>query len=87
MSAGQHFPTPAAGQDPPGLPHVLVLSQVQVEQLAMVFGLALDSLLFYGDCTACDASPADLCSDHAADLDRHDDFRALALDLGVEVAR
>ena len=59
---------------------------VQVEQLAMMFAIALDSLLFYGDCEACEASPADLCDDHAADLDRHDDFRALARDLGIEVA-
>jgi hypothetical protein len=53
----------------------------------MVFDLALDSLLFYGECAACDASPTLLCRDHAADLDRRDGFRALALDLGIEVAR
>jgi hypothetical protein len=81
------LPAPPTCPDPDGLPHVLVLSQVQVGQLAMVFDLALDSLLFYGGCAACDASPADLCRDHAADLDRRDDFRALALDLGIEVAR
>ncbi len=78
---------PPTGPDPAGLPHVLVLTQVQVEQLTMVFGLALDSLLFYGDCAACDASPVDLCGAHAADMDRRDDFRTLALDLGIEVAR
>jgi hypothetical protein len=81
------LPAPPTGPDPAGLPHVLVLTQVQVEQLAMVLDLALDSLLFYGDCAACDASPTELCADHAADLDRRDDFRALALDLGIEVAR
>jgi hypothetical protein len=38
-------------------------------------------------CTACDDHPAGLCEDHAADLDRTDDYLAIARRLGIEVER
>jgi hypothetical protein len=40
-----------------------------------------------GQCEDCEAHPANLCEDHAADLDRADDYLALALELGIEVDR
>jgi len=40
-----------------------------------------------GFCPDCDAHPAGLCADHAADLDKTDAYLALARDLGIEVER
>ena len=40
-----------------------------------------------GDCTGCEAHPAGLCDDHAADLDKTDAYLELAGQLGIEVDR
>jgi len=59
-------------------------------QLATL-GLALADSIKYrqpaGLCAYCDVHPAGLCAPHAADLDRADDYAALARELGVEVER
>jgi len=56
-----------------------------------VLGQALDDAVTYrnsaGSCTACDDSPAELCQDHAADIDKVDAYLALAGSLGIEVDR
>jgi hypothetical protein len=38
-------------------------------------------------CSDCDAHPAGLCLDHAADLDRMDAYLELARQLGIDVDR
>ncbi len=62
-----------------------------VDGAAVVFGLALADAITHrtpaADCTACDDHPAGLCGDHAADLDRTDDYLHLAAELGIEVDR
>jgi hypothetical protein len=38
-------------------------------------------------CADCEAHPAGFCDDHAADLDLHDAYVALAAELGLELDR
>jgi len=56
-----------------------------------ILGQALADAVAYrdpaGSCTACDDSPAELCQDHAADLDQADAYLALAGSLGIEMDR
>jgi hypothetical protein len=56
-----------------------------------VLGQALADAISYrtptGFCADCEVHPAGLCSDHAADLDRTDDYLHLAHVLGIEVDR
>jgi len=56
-----------------------------------VLGQALADAVTYrvpsGSCTGCEGHPAELCADHAADLDKTDAYLALARTLGVEVDR
>ena len=40
-----------------------------------------------GSCADCEVYPSGLCLDHAADLDRADDYVALARELGLEIDR
>jgi hypothetical protein len=60
---------------------------------AEVIGQALaDAIEFRRDaaggwCADCEAYPSGLCLDHATDLDRADDYLALARELGLEVKR
>jgi len=60
------------------------------EQL-VTLGQALGDAIAYrdpaGDCTGCEAHPAGLCEDHAADLDATDAYLALAAELRIEVQR
>jgi hypothetical protein len=57
------------------------------DQLA-ILGQALADAIEYrqpaGLCADCDDHPAGLCTPHAADLDRADDYAALARQLGTE---
>jgi hypothetical protein len=57
----------------------------------VVLGQALSDAVTYRDpagaCTSCEAHPAGLCEDHAADLDKTDAYLALARALGIEVDR
>ena len=59
-------------------------------QLATL-GLARADAIAYrqpgGECTRCDEHPAGLCADHAADLDRAEDYAELAAGLGIEAGR
>ena len=61
---------------------------VTAEQ-AGVLAMALSDAIAYrlpdGDCGDCDMHPAGLCGEHAADLDRRDDYLHLAAELGIEV--
>jgi hypothetical protein len=63
---------------------------LSAEQLATL-GQALGDAATYrdpaGDCTDCEAHPAGLCEDHAADLDKTDAYLKLAAALGIEVDR
>jgi hypothetical protein len=56
-----------------------------------VIGQALADAIEYrtppADCEDCDAHPAGLCNDHAADLDLTDAYLALGRELGIEVDR
>ena len=56
-----------------------------------VLGQALADALAWrtpeGWCPQCDASPAGLCDDHAADLDQTDAYLQLAAELGIEIAQ
>jgi hypothetical protein len=56
-----------------------------------ILGQALADAITYRDpsgaCADCDAHPAGLCKDHAADLDRTDAYLELAGQLGIEVDR
>jgi hypothetical protein len=53
-----------------------------------ILGQALADAIEYrqpsGICADCDDHPAGLCTPHAADLDRADDYADLARQLGVE---
>jgi hypothetical protein len=54
-----------------------------------VLGRALADAIQFRDasgfCPLCEAHPAGLCDDHAADLDLTDAYLALARELGIEV--
>jgi hypothetical protein len=56
-----------------------------------VLGQALADAITYRDpagfCPGCEAHPAGLCDDHAADLDLTDAYMALPRELGIEVDR
>jgi hypothetical protein len=56
-----------------------------------VLGQALADAITYRDpagfCPGCEANPAGLCDDHAADLDLTDVYLQLAAELGIEVDR
>jgi hypothetical protein len=62
-----------------------------VDGAAGALGLALADAIAYrepsGYCADCETHPAGLCCDHAADLDRTDDYLHLAAELGIEVDR
>jgi len=56
-----------------------------------ILGQALADAVSYrdpaGSCPDCDTHPAELCQDHAADLDQADAYLALADSLGIEMDR
>ena len=56
-----------------------------------ILGQALADAVAYrdpaGSCPDCDTHPAELCQDHAADIDKADAYLALADSLGIEVDR
>ena len=63
------------------------VASLHAAQLATL-GQALADAIEYrqpsGACADCDSHPSGLCAPHAADLDRADDYAALARQLGVE---
>lgn len=65
--------------------HVPGLSAEQRMVLGQVLADALEYRMPSGDCEDCEAHPAGLCSDHAADLDRTDDYLHVARELAIEV--
>jgi hypothetical protein len=76
--------TARARHCPPGSP---CQAKPAGDQLA-ILGQALADAIEYrqpaGLCADCDDHPAGLCEPHAADLDRADDYAALARQLGTE---
>jgi len=62
-----------------------VLDPVQLATLGLALADAAEYRQPAGLCADCDVHPAGLCAPHAADLDRADDYAALARQLGVEV--
>jgi hypothetical protein len=66
------------------------LAEGQREVLAQVLADAIeyrDLRVNSGHCADCEDHPADLCDDHAADLNLTDAYLALAAELGIEVPR
>jgi hypothetical protein len=60
------------------------------DQLATLGQVLADAITYRdpaGDCAGCEAHPAGLCEDHAADLDKTDAYLKLAAALGIEVER
>jgi hypothetical protein len=55
------------------------------EVLAAVIADAISYRTPEGHCADCQAEEGGLCYDHAADLDRTDDYLQLARELGIEV--
>jgi hypothetical protein len=61
------------------------LSAEHREILAQALADAIQFRDASGFCPHCEAHPAGLCDDHAADLDLADAYLALARELGIEV--
>jgi hypothetical protein len=57
----------------------------------VTLGQALADAITYRDpqgiCTTCDATPGELCDDHADDVDKTDAYLQLARELGIELER
>jgi hypothetical protein len=68
-------------------PAETALTGLQREVLAQALADAIEYRTPGADCADCDDSPAGLCEDHAADLDRTDACLALARVLGIEAER
>jgi hypothetical protein len=68
------------GQAPALTPH-------QREVMAQAIGDGITYRDPAGACLDCEAHPAGLCEDHAADLDRTDAYLTLARELDLEVDR
>lgn len=64
-----------------------VLTAGRREVLARALADALKYRTADVACPDCDAHPALLCDAHAADLDRTDEYVALARELGIEMPR
>ena len=73
------------------VPPVPVQPEALTPGQAEVLGLALADAIEHrrdaaeGSCADCEAHPGGKCSQHAADLDRADDYQRLADELGIEV--
>ena len=76
---------PAADRQPKA--DAAILTAVQMDTLGLALADAVEYRQPAGACADCDVHPAGLCSPHAADLDRADDYAALARELGLEVDR
>jgi hypothetical protein len=63
------------------------LSAEHRETLGQALGDAIQFRDASGFCPHCEAHPAGLCDDHAADLDLTDAYIALGRELGIEVPR
>jgi hypothetical protein len=68
-----------------GLADALTQPQRDVLGQALADAVAYRSSGTDGPCTGCDESPANLCADHEADLDKADAYLALGVALGIEV--
>jgi hypothetical protein len=75
------IPFAAAGAGP------LTGEQREVLALALADAIAHRCEHTDGECADCDTSPSLLCGEGAAELDRADDYRRLAAELGIEVDR
>ena len=83
------IPQPAIPAHDPGpviAPAVAALEEAQLATLGQALADAIEYRQPAGICADCDGHPARLCSPHAADLDRADDYAALARELGMEEA-
>lgn len=63
----------------------VTLSPVQLELLGQALSDAIGHRTPSGACTGCEDAASGLCGDHSADLDKADDYLALARHLGAEV--
>ena len=85
-TAGSQAPQP---DNPPPMPPLPARPGPLTAAQLSVLGMALDdatshrAVAFSSRCAACDRSASGLCSGHAADLDRIDDYLYLAAQLGV----
>ena len=67
--------------------HAAALSEPQLKVLGHALADAVAHRDPSGQCNGCDESPAGLCEDHAADLDKADAYLELARQLEIEVDR
>jgi hypothetical protein len=84
-----HLPegTAKAAGIPDDIGQAVTVTLDQAEVLASALSDAIAYRTPEGFCADCEAHPAGLCLDHAADLDLTDAYLALARELGIEVER
>ena len=64
-----------------------LLGDARRELLGEVFADALERRMPDAWCADCEVHPAGLCEAHGTDLDKADDYLALAAGLGIELPR
>jgi hypothetical protein len=69
------------------IPAGRVLSPAGLAVLSVALADAIEYRQPAGACADCDASPVELCTPHAVDLDQADAYAALARQLGIEEER